>query len=116
MKQARSPMLTIDIAHPPTRGDELDIELSKAHRMVLADPGLRILKIIHGYGSTGKGGSMKDAVRNWGFRNCSKFRAVIEGEQYTLYDELVQQMRLQVSYQDTDLETGNPGITVIWVK
>ncbi len=116
MKPARSLMLTIDVAHPPMRMDELDIELSKAHRMVLADPGLRILKIIHGYGSTGTGGSMKEAVRNWGFRNRSKFKAVIEGEHYSLYDELVRQMRIQVSYQDSDLETGNPGITVIWVK
>jgi hypothetical protein len=84
---------------------------------VRSSSSLRVLKIIHGHGSTGKGGSTKTVVRNWLFRHRSKLRAIIDGENYSLFDAEVQEMRMQVGqYNDDDLGNANPGITVVWVK
>lgn len=112
-----SPILTIDVAHPPRHPDVVEKELLDAWSNVRNSSSLRILKIIHGHGSTGKGGSTRDVVRNWTFRNRKRFRTTIEGEAYTLFDADVQKMRAEVGqYNDTDLGHMNPGITVVWVR
>jgi hypothetical protein len=75
------------------------------------------MKTIHGYGSSGKGGSTKELVRNWAFTHRGRFRSVVEGEAYDLYNPEVQNMRLEIgTFSDPDLAQGNQGITVIWVK
>lgn len=52
-----------------------------------------------------------------GFSQPAAFSRVLNGEDYTLFNKEVQQMRLQVGqYPDPDLRFGNPGITVLWVK
>jgi hypothetical protein len=112
-----SPLLTIDVAHPPRHPDVVEEELLCAWSQVRNSSTLRVLKIIHGHGSTGKGGSTRNVVRNWVFRNRSKFRLVIEGSEYSFFDVNTQNMRLDVGqYSDADLETPNPGITVVWVR
>lgn len=84
---------------------------------IRSEPDLRLLKVIHGYGSSGKGGSTKDTVRNWAFRNRNKLRAVVEGEEYSLYNPTVQEMRKEIGdYADPDLASANPGITVLWIS
>ena len=112
-----SPILTIDVAHPPRHPDVVEEELLRAWLQVRNSSTLRVLKIVHGHGSTGVGGSTKTVARNWAFRNRSKFRLVIDGENYGLFDADTQQMRTDVgSYPDADLSSPNPGITVVWVK
>ena len=112
-----SPILTIDVAHPPRHPDDVEEDLLRAWSQVRNSPSLRILKIIHGYGSGGKGGATKDVVRNWIFRNANKFKHTIDGENYNLYNASTQEMRKQVGdYADTDLSSGNAGITIVWVK
>jgi hypothetical protein len=108
---------TLDVAHPPRHPDVVEQELVDAWSRVRRSSSLRVLKIIHGHGSSGKGGSTKEVVRNWTFRNRSKFRGVIDGENYSLYDRSTQEMRQEVGqYADTDLGKANPGITVVWTK
>ncbi len=110
-------MLTIDVAHPPRHPDVVEQDLLDAWSKVRNSSSLRILKIIHGHGSTGKGGSTKEVVRNWTFRNRNKFRAVIEGENYSMFDADVQEMREEVGqFGDSDLGNANLGITIVWVK
>jgi hypothetical protein len=110
-------LLTLDVAHPPRHPDVVEKELLDAWMNVRSSPSYRILKIIHGHGSTGKGGSTRELVRNWTFRNRKRFRAIIEGEKYTLFDPAVQEMRLEVGqYSDADLNAANPGITIVWIK
>jgi hypothetical protein len=112
-----NPILTIDVAHPPRHPDAVEEELLHAWSQVRNSPSLRILKIIHGYGSTGKGGATKDVVRNWLFRNKKKFKQTIDGEDYSLYSASTQEMRKLVgASMDTDLGSGNAGITIVWVK
>jgi hypothetical protein len=112
-----SPVLTIDIAHPPLHPDQVEEELLRALMQVWSSSSLRLLKVIHGYGSSGKGGSTKETVRNWAFRNRNKLRAVVEGEEYSLYNPTVQELRKEVGdYPDADLDNSNPGITILWIK
>lgn len=112
-----SPILTVDVAHPPVPADRLDTELTQALVRVQNSPVLHVLKIIHGYGSSGKGGVLRELVLNWVYRNRKRIRSVIEGNSYTLFDSSVQEMRKAVGdFQDEDLRNGNPGITVLWVS
>ena len=115
--QKESPVFTIDAAHPPRHPDEVEDELLHAWGRVRNSSSLRILKIIHGYGSGGKGGSTREVVRNWAFRNRGKFKQVIDGEEYRLYNAATQELRQQVgTFADADLDAGNSGITIVWVK
>lgn len=108
---------TIDVGHPPRHPDVVERELNDALSTMRNSSSLRVLKIIHGHGSSGKGGSTKEIVRNWAFRQRSRVRGIINGENYEVYDADVQEMRSEVGqYPDIDLNSGNPGITVVWVK
>jgi hypothetical protein len=112
-----SPILTIDAAHPPRHPDEVEEDLLHAWSQVRNSSALRVLKIVHGYGSSGKGGRTKEVVRNWAFRNRAKFRNIIDGENYNLFDSGTQKMRAEIGeYADADLGSGNSGITIVWVK
>lgn len=110
-------IFSLDVAHPPRHPDVVEKELLDAWSSVRNSSTHRVLKIIHGHGSTGKGGTTKTLVRNWAFRNRSKFKAIINGENYGVFDPEVQEMRAEVGqYPDGDLQRTNPGITVVWVK
>jgi hypothetical protein len=112
-----SPLHTIDIAHPPRHPDRAEEALQAAWQKVRSSSTLRILKIIHGYGSSGRGGSTHMLARNWAFTHRARFKAVIDGEEYTLFDATTQQMRRETgAYDDADLAHGNKGILVIWVR
>ncbi len=111
------PLLTIDVAHPPRPADVVERELLEAWTTVRNSSSLRVLKVVHGYGSSGKGGTTREVVRNWAFVHRKHFKAVIAGEQYELFNSDVQEMRRDVGqYTDPDLQQANPGITVIWVR
>lgn len=110
-------LLTIDVAHPPRHPDVVEAELDDAAVSVRRSGAYRVLKIVHGYGSSGRGGSTRELVRNWAFRRRAGFRSVIEGERYSLDDAATAELRLAVgSYSDPDLGGGNRGITIVWVR
>ncbi len=78
---------------------------------------IRVLKVIHGYGSSGKGGSTRDVVRNWASRMASRFRAIVPGEEYSLFQPAAQAMRREVGrLDDAELDAGNRGITYLWIR
>ncbi len=107
----------IDVAHPPRHPDNVEEELVQAWSHVRNSSTLRVLKIVHGYGSHGQGGSTKELVRNWVFQNRLKFRNTIDGENYTLHNAATAELRKELgAYEDSDLNAANPGIVVVWVK
>lgn len=106
----------IDIAHPPRDPDHVEDELLDALRKVQNSSKYRVLKIIHGYGSRGSGGSTRTTVRNWLFRR-SGLLGVIEGEQFAVLDQETRRMLDETGLRtDPDLGKENRGITIVWVK
>ena len=109
--------ITLDIAHPPLRAGDAETALDDTLRAMKSTSGKRVLKIIHGYGKSGKGGTLKETVLNWAYRNKRQIKGVIAGDQYSLLDKQTQDMRRACGpMADSDLEAANPGITLIWVK
>jgi hypothetical protein len=78
-----------------------------------------VLKLIHGYGSTGVGGRLREEV--WTaldrFQRNGMIRSFIPGEEFRISDErtwaLIQQDKAMK--QDRDLGRGNRGITIVVV-
>lgn len=92
----------------------LDRELSLARQNKLT-----ILKLVHGYGSTGVGGDIRIAVqkRLMEMLQSGQIRGCIFGENWSKSDETAWKL-LQSSNElknDADLGRGNRGITVVLV-
>ncbi|HEY3425314.1 MAG TPA: Smr/MutS family protein [Negativicutes bacterium] len=75
-----------------------------------------VVKIIHGYGSTGVGGKLKDAVRKSlaNRKREGKLRSFVAGERWSIFDQDARDILEQCSdlKRDSDLENGNAGITI----
>ncbi|HEX9106477.1 MAG TPA: hypothetical protein VF832_04605 [Longimicrobiales bacterium] len=93
----------------------LALELESGRRR-----GLRLLKLVHGYGSTGVGGKLRGALRRTLAEQQAAGRVgrILPGEQWTIFDE--QARGLLESYPelrtDADLERGNAGITLVELR
>lgn len=79
--------------------------------------GVAVMKIIHGYGSTGVGGTLREELRKSLRRRKSEGSVVkiIHGENWSIFDE--ESQRLLLDYpelkKDVDLERYNEGITIV---
>jgi hypothetical protein len=112
-----SPFFTIDLAHPPRQPAAVEAELLEAWKEVRNSGTYRVLKVIHGYGSSGTGGTTRTTVRNWAYAHRKRFRGVIQGEQFNLLDPGTQALRREIGdFGDPDLFNENSGITVIWIR
>ena len=112
----KSYIQTLDIAHPPVSGDDAEIILEVELRKIRNSTSLRVLKIIHGYGSKGRGGTLKDVVRNWLYVNRNLFRCVIDGEHANIFNSNIQEILKVCGHNaDTDLRSPNRGVTIVWV-
>lgn len=90
----------------------LDAEIGWASRA-----GVTVLKIIHGYGSSGVGGALKRAVRASLRKRCQEgtIRAFVGGEQWSVFDESTREIvdACPSLGRDRDLRSGNEGITIV---
>jgi hypothetical protein len=82
--------------------------------------GVRVLKVIHGYGSSGKGGTLCVGLRK-SFRLRKKegvIRDFIPGEEFSIFNGAVLALLEGVPEMrgDPDLNATNEGITVLWLK
>ncbi len=112
-----NPLLTLDVAHPPARQEAVEEQLLEALDRVRRSHDLRLIKIVHGYGSSGRGGATKTVVQNWLFCRRALVRGIVPGESYDLLDPVTQALRVEVGqYPDPDLGNANRGITVVWVR
>jgi hypothetical protein len=110
-------ILTIDVAHPPRHPDRVEAEILAAWGTIRNSSTLRVLKIIHGRGLPDKGARTRDLVRNWVFQNRNRFRAVVEGEDFNVYNVIAEEMLKDVgNFGDPDLGSANSGVTFVWVK
>ncbi len=80
--------------------------------------GVRLARIIHGYGSRGKGGELRMACREFlaNERQGRRIRSFIEGEQYTDFNPIARALvkRYPDLRRTRRTDTGNPGMT--WVE
>jgi len=100
--------------------------LEEARRLVIEAirkarrDGVRVLKIIHGYGSSGKGGKLCIGLRkSFALRKKEGvLKAAIAGESFSIFNrttldllEAVPELR-----GDPDLDATNEGVTVLWLQ
>lgn len=82
-----------------------------------AKDGVRALKIIHGYGSTGTGGILQRVMRSHlrQMKEAGRIKVFITGESWSQFDEFSKQLLKQVpeSLLDQDLGRANRGITLV---
>jgi hypothetical protein len=82
--------------------------------------GVKILKVIHGYGSSGKGGALCVGLRK-SFKLRKKegvIRDFVAGEDFSIFNATVLAM-LEAAPElrgDPDLNATNEGVTVVWLK
>src|SRR5881296_3704912 len=100
--------------------------LEEARRQVIDEirlakrEGVRVLKIIHGYGSSGKGGALCMGLRK-SFTLRKKegvIRDFIAGEEFSIFNETTLGLLEAVPKlrDDPDLNATNDGVTVLWLK
>jgi hypothetical protein len=79
--------------------------------------GLTAIKLIHGYGSTGQGGALKDALRRSLTlrRKEGKIRHWVGGERWDPFEQVAREMMdaCPELARDQDLGRGNEGVTVV---
>ncbi len=99
--------------------------LDEARRLVIDEirkakrEGVRVLKIIHGYGSSGKGGKLQTGLRK-SFQLRKKegtIRDYVPGESFSIFNNTVLQLLDAVPELrgDSDLGATNEGVTLLWV-
>ena len=100
--------------------------LDDARRSVIAEikrakrDGVKVLKVIHGYGSSGKGGALCVGLRkSFGLRKKEGvIKDFIAGEDFTIFNPTVLAL-LEVVPElrgDPDLGATNEGVTILWLK
>lgn len=91
---------------------EIEIECAKREGCVA-------IKVLHGYGSHGKGGVIAMKLRKQ-LRLWKKSGFIIDyfgGDNWNIFDEkTLKILKLDKSiYNDEDMNKSNPGITIIWL-
>jgi hypothetical protein len=78
-----------------------------------------VIKLIHGYGSSGSGGKIKTAAQRElnRYKNAGKIREFTAGENFTPFDPATQ--RIIAAYpditRDSDYLKANQGITIVLI-
>src|ERR1035438_1991419 len=85
----------------------------------LKKSGVKAVKIIHGYGSTGKGGRLRKATHTLldELKKSGSIKEFIGGEQWSKFElrTLTLIDRMPELYNDQDLERHNRGITIVFL-
>ncbi|MBQ2863658.1 MAG: Smr/MutS family protein [Clostridia bacterium] len=77
----------------------------------------RVIKIIHGYGSTGKGGKIRASVRRMlkEYKQTDRLTLFIKGEDFSIFDASTRYLieKFPETASDEDLNVSNAGITYV---
>jgi hypothetical protein len=100
--------------------------VEEARKRVIAEirqsrrEGVRVLKVIHGYGSSGKGGKLCIGLRrSFALRKKEGLiKAFIPGEEFSIFQEATLALLEAVPglRGDPDLDATNEGVTILWLK
>jgi len=79
--------------------------------------GVSAIKLIHGYGSTGKGGAIRTEARKYLERQKARgqIKDYIPGESFSIFDDSTRKAFLVCGElrRDSDIERHNNGITIV---
>jgi hypothetical protein len=79
--------------------------------------GVKALKIIHGYGSSGLGGILRTRIQKSlaNRRNQGKIRACVFGDKWNSFEEVARSILEDCPElrKDTDFNRGNDGISIV---
>lgn len=106
-------ILTIDIAHPPMHPSDAERALDETLRRAALAPEILAVRIVHGYGSGGRGGALRAVARNWAYARRSRIAAVVPGEEFSPTDPAVGELIAGGGLTLSDLGTRDPGWTLI---
>ncbi len=108
------PIINLEDGYPTANEAilRLDYALHQAR-----ERGVRAVKLIHGYGSTGVGGALRDAVQLHlrKLQDDGLIRAFVAGENWRVSNETAWSLtrRLPQLKDDRDLNRGNRGISIV---
>ncbi len=106
-------LTTIDIGHKNFALDKAMSVLEAEVSILIFQGKSRAIKIIHGHGA----GALKNAVREWSIEQKGRFKAVIFGENYDMFDKESMDMRSDCGLpDDKDFGRRNSAITYIWLR
>ena len=79
--------------------------------------GVQVIKLIHGYGSTGVGGALRNALRKSLLKRRKEgvVKSIVHGEKWGVFDEGARILRNRYAFlhKDADYNRQNSGITMI---
>lgn len=102
----------LDIGHSNFRIDQAIAVLETTVSQTSYENNIRVIKIITGHGS----GKLKKAVRTWCEEQEGRFRAVISGEDYNIFNKEASDMRSDANIKnDPDFGRDNSAIIYIWL-
>lgn len=82
--------------------------------------GIKVFKIIHGYGSTGKGGALRTGIRDYltQLKRAKIIADFVSGEDWSVFNETTRKiLDLDSSFsKDSDLGKMNSGVTIIVIS
>lgn len=92
----------------------LQFEIITARRQ-----GITVIKVIHGYGSSGVGGKLKKCVLEYLSQKKKEgfIRNFASGDDWSIFNPSARDILEKCSElrKDKDLEKGNPGITIVLI-
>lgn len=94
--------------------------LVKNHIEMYRKKGIKVFKIIHGYGSTGKGGALRIGIRKYleQLKRANIISDYVPGEDWSAFSETTRKvLDLDDTYRkDCDLGKMNQGVTIIVIR
>ena len=100
--------------------------LDEARRLVIGEikrakrEGVKVLRVIHGYGSSGKGGTLCVGLRkSFGLRKKEGvIKDFVAGEEFSIFNPTVLALLEAVPELrgDPELNATNEGVTILWLK
>ena len=110
MKNAK--IKIVDIGHKNLRLEDAQSLLETTISQIAYEGNIKVVKIITGHGS----GALRHSVRKWLQEQEGRFQAVINGEDYNMFNTLAADMRSECHIKDDfDFGKGNSAITFVWL-
>ena len=103
---------TLDIGHNNLNIESAMSLLEVTISQLIYEGEVRAVKVITGYGT----GKLRKAVRTWIDEQKGRFRGVVYGEDYHVFNTISSDMREECAIRnDNDFGRKNRGVTYIWL-